>query len=157
MKVLKIGLVLLVTTGVAACGDDKYQTGGTVIGAGAGALIGNQFGKGGGKVAATVIGAVVGAYLGNRIGRQLDKADRAYAEQNADRAMENSPTGTTSSWRNENSGNSGSVTPTSAPYRDQQQRVCRDFTETVTLADGKSETVKGRRCQKPDGSWEFVG
>ncbi len=155
MKFLKIGLILLVGTGIAAC-EDKYQTGGTVIGAGAGALIGNQFGKGSGKVAATVIGAVVGAYLGNRIGRRLDRADRAYAEQNADRAMDQ-PTGTTSSWSNENSGNSGSVTPTSAPYKDQQQRVCRDFSETVTLADGKSETITGKRCQKPDGSWEFVG
>lgn len=156
MKFLKIGLVLLIGTGIAAC-EDKYQTGGTVVGAGAGALIGNQFGSGGGKVAATVIGAAIGAYLGNRIGRQLDKADRAYAEQNADHAMESAPTGTTSSWRNENSGNHGSVTPTSAPYRDEERRVCRDFTETVTLADGKSETITGRRCQKPDGSWEFVG
>ena len=157
MKFLKIGLVLLVGTGIAACGEDRYQTGGTVIGAGAGALIGNQFGKGGGKVAATIIGAAIGAYLGNRIGRQLDRRDRAYAQQNADRAMESGETGTTSSWRNENSGNYGSVTPTSAPYRDPNQRLCRDFSETVTLADGKSETIRGRRCQKPDGSWEFVG
>jgi surface antigen len=156
MKFFKIGLVLLVGAGVAAC-DDKYQTGGTVVGAGAGALVGSQFGRGGGRVAATIIGAAVGAYIGNRLGRHLDRADRAYAEQNADRAMESSETGTTSSWRNENSGNQGSVTPTSAPYRDPNRRLCRNFSETITLADGTSETVNGRRCQKPDGSWEFVG
>lgn len=42
---------------------------GTVIGALAGGLLGNQFGKGNGKVAATVVGAGAGAYAGNQINK----------------------------------------------------------------------------------------
>lgn len=47
-------------------GDNGLGTG---IGAIAGGLLGNQFGKGNGKVAATVVGAGAGAYAGNQINK----------------------------------------------------------------------------------------
>jgi uncharacterized protein YcfJ len=43
------------------------QYGGAVIGGVAGALLGNQVGKGHGREAATAVGAVVGAFTGDRI------------------------------------------------------------------------------------------
>jgi outer membrane lipoprotein SlyB len=42
-------------------------TAGTVLGAVAGGLLGNQIGHGGGRAAATILGAVGGAAVGNRI------------------------------------------------------------------------------------------
>lgn len=44
--------------------------GGTVAGAAAGGLLGNQVGGGTGKTLATVAGAGAGGYVGNRIGCQ---------------------------------------------------------------------------------------
>ena len=68
-----LGATLLVT----ACANN--QEGGTAIGAITGGIIGNQFGKGSGKVAATLAGAVVGGIVGNEIGRSLDQRDRELA------------------------------------------------------------------------------
>lgn len=45
------------------------NTAGTVLGAIAGAAIGNQFGKGGGKDVATVVGGVLGAQIGGQGGK----------------------------------------------------------------------------------------
>jgi hypothetical protein len=47
-------------------GGDGLPGFGVIGGAVAGALIGNQFGEGNGKLASTAAGAVVGAYAGNR-------------------------------------------------------------------------------------------
>jgi surface antigen len=63
-------LALLLLAGCAG----PNQTAGTLIGAGAGALVGNQFGHGSGKVAATAGGAVLGGLLGSNIGAQADRA-----------------------------------------------------------------------------------
>jgi outer membrane lipoprotein SlyB len=43
------------------------QAAGTLLGAVAGGLLGNQIGSGGGRAAATILGAVGGAAVGNRI------------------------------------------------------------------------------------------
>jgi len=53
-----MGLMLL-PLGLAACAE--------TVGAGAGALAGNQFGKGSGKTAATAAGALGGAVIGHEI------------------------------------------------------------------------------------------
>jgi uncharacterized protein YcfJ len=51
------------------------EYGGAVIGGVAGALLGNQVGKGHGREAATAVGAVVGAFAGDRIANR-DQWDR---------------------------------------------------------------------------------
>lgn len=68
-----IALALL----VAACGGPN-QTGGTLVGAGLGALAGNQFGHGSGRVAATAGGAVLGGLIGSSIGASADRANGTY-------------------------------------------------------------------------------
>jgi outer membrane lipoprotein SlyB len=62
---------------VAACGGPN-QTGGTLVGAGLGALAGNQFGHGSGRVAATAGGAVLGGLIGGGIGANADRANGTY-------------------------------------------------------------------------------
>ena len=80
MKRCSLSLALAAALVLAACGPDvNNQDTGTVVGAIAGGVIGNQFGKGGGRVASTLAGAVVGGIVGNEIGRSLDERDRELA------------------------------------------------------------------------------
>jgi uncharacterized protein YcfJ len=51
----------------------QHNPGGVVIGGIAGALLGNQVGKGHGREAATAVGAVVGALAGDRIANRGDR------------------------------------------------------------------------------------
>jgi surface antigen len=152
-KFLTIGLAAAIVIGTAGC-EGNQQTGGAVLGAGTGALIGAAAGRG--APAAIAIGAVAGALIGSEIGRRLDERDRMmYAQAAAAAAAQ--PVGTTSTWTNPDTGNRGTVTPTSNVVRAADGRTCRNFTETITLKDGSSDTIRGRRCQNADGSWEFVG
>jgi len=48
-------------------GGREREYGGAVLGGVAGALLGNQVGKGHGREAATAVGAVVGAFAGDRV------------------------------------------------------------------------------------------
>jgi surface antigen len=156
MRILALGLASAIALGAAGC-ENPNQAAGTVIGAGTGALIGSQFGRGSGRVAATAIGAVLGAAIGSEIGRRLDERDRMMYAAAAAQAAETQPVGRPASWANPQSGNRGTITPTSQTYAGTDGRQCRNFQETITLKDGRSETVNGRRCKNADGSWEFVG
>lgn len=158
MKLLPLAIAGVFALGVSGC-DGTKETTGTVIGAAGGAAAGAALGgrSVAGRVIGAAIGAGVGAFVGREIGRSLDRQDQAYMAQTSQRAMETGPVGQPQTWQNPESGNSGRITPTSTAYQGPQGRPCRNFTETVQLKDGRSETVSGRRCQNPDGSWEFTG
>ena len=74
---LKLTSVLAVAGLLAGCnahgGGFTNSQGGTVIGGLTGAVVGNQFGKGRGNVAATALGAVIGAISGNAVGESMDR------------------------------------------------------------------------------------
>ncbi|PAU65094.1 hypothetical protein BZL41_07885 [Pseudomonas sp. PIC25] len=55
--------------------QDQHQIAGTVIGAVAGGLLGNQVGGGNGKKIATVAGAAAGGYAGNKIQEGMQARD----------------------------------------------------------------------------------
>lgn len=55
--------------------QDQHQIAGTVIGAVAGGLLGNQVGGGNGKKLATVAGAVGGGYAGNKVQEGMQNRD----------------------------------------------------------------------------------
>jgi surface antigen len=134
----------LVTSGCAT----KEDTG-TLVGAGTGALIGNQFGHGAGKVAATLGGALVGGFIGNRIGKSMDDEDRRRAAEAQYAAFEN---GQRSDWRSPN-GHYGYIEPRPVYYYHDMR--CREFAQTVYI-DGRPETMVGRACRNPDGTWREV-
>src|SRR5258708_40248698 len=75
-------------------------TGGTLVGAGLGGLLGNQFGSGAGKGAATAIGVVAGGLVGNQGGKSLGQADVAHANPTAHAAAAAGPPGHAPPWRN---------------------------------------------------------
>ena len=139
--------------GAAAPGEFGLNktTGGTLLGAAAGGLAGSQFGKGKGQLATTAIGVLAGGLIGNQVGTSLD---RAVMTQTTTRTLETAPSGQTSSWRNPDSGNYGTVTPQPA-YQTASGQYCREFSQTVTVG-GKTEEAYGTACRQPDGTWKIV-
>ena len=63
MKLQKAALPVILAFALGACqqGEFNKQTGGTLIGAGVGALVGSQIGSGGGQLAAGTVGTLAGA------------------------------------------------------------------------------------------------
>jgi hypothetical protein len=67
-----VGAAPLAEAGACGPGMGTDQTVGTLAGAAAGGLIGNQFGKGSGKDVATIAGVVTGGVIGNQVGEAMD-------------------------------------------------------------------------------------
>jgi surface antigen len=155
MKKFFVVLPVAAALALGACQDaGQKQTGGTLIGAGLGALAGSQIGSGGGKLAAVAIGTLAGAFLGSEVGKSLDRADRQAMAQTSQSALETNRTHETSTWRNPDSGHSGTITPVKT-YETPQGTNCREYQQTVTIG-GKTETAYGTACRQPDGTWKIV-
>lgn len=149
---IKLFAVLVVAAGllVGGCQQVRNEEVGTVVGGALGGLAGAHVGGGKGRIVAAVAGAVAGAYLGGKVGKSMDELDRIKANQ----ALEATPTGQTSTWRNPDTGNSYTVTPTQT-YTDNGGAPCRDYT-TEAWIDGQREIIKGTACRQPDGTWRAV-
>lgn len=156
MGVSRVTAIILLPVLLAACGPGgpTKQDTGLVVGAAAGGLLGNQFGKGSGRVLATVAGAVVGGIVGSEIGRSMDQQDRLLAQQAEFDALESGESGRARVWRNPDNGRYGEVVP-SRPYR-RGTADCRDYTHTIYV-DGRPQTLRGTACRNPDGTWRNVG
>ena len=85
---------------------------GTGLGAAAGGLLGNQVGRGTGRVLATAAGAVVGGYVGNRIGKNLDEQDR---KRLSDATLKTAETGRSQSVVSPSTGATIRTEPVAAP------------------------------------------
>lgn len=132
---------------LAGC-ESKRETG-AVVGAGAGAVIGANVGKGGWGGAA--LGALIGGLAGYAVGDYMEERD----ERQVANTLENTPTGTTNSWTNPDTGNSFAATPTDT--RETGQGVYRDVTIKVDKDnDGEfEETTRATAYRQPDGTWTF--
>ena len=153
---VRVMAVALLGAALVACSSDSgpKEAGGTLVGAGAGALIGNAIGgAAGNRAAGTIAGAAIGGLIGNRLGAAMDDEDkqRAYAAQV--QALESGPSGAPVAWRNPDSGRYGSVVP--GPAYQSNNMNCRQYTHTVYI-DGRPQTMRGTACRHPDGSWQAV-
>lgn len=148
IKYLAIGTLILP---LVACSN--HEDSGTVVGAVAGGLIGNQFGHGTGRVLATATGVVVGGLIGNAIGKKMDDEDRQAAMEAEYRALEAEEDGPPTRWRNERSGHYGYI-KSRRSYRSAGLR-CREYEHTVYI-DGRPETMVGKACRQSDGTWKAV-
>jgi surface antigen len=157
--ILKAVAGLSIVTVLTGCltneaGQVNKETVGGLTGAVAGAWIGSNVGKGKGNIVAIAGGTLLGALAGGSLGRSLDKADVAYANRTSQQALEYNKTGAGSSWKNPDTGASGSFVPTKT-YQTKDNRYCREYTQTVSIG-GKVEKGYGSACRQPDGSWEIV-
>jgi surface antigen len=143
-----------VYTGGAYTRGASHQAGGAILGGLVGAAVGSQVGNGKGKLVAVGVGTVIGALVGSDVGRAMDERDRAYATGSFGHAMETSPTCTTITWNNQQTGNYGSVTPVQT-YEPEPGRYCREFQQQVMIG-GNLQDAYGTACRQPDGSWEIV-
>jgi len=153
-KAIAFVLALLTLSGCASYQGREKETIGTLLGAGAGVLVGAQFGGGNGQIAAAAIGALAGGYLGNTLGASLDAADRDAAQDTTQKSLEYSQNGQSSTWTNPDSGNSGTVTPTKTFVASSGQ-ACREFESTINV-DGKQENAQGKACRQSDGTWKIT-
>jgi surface antigen len=133
-------------------GDDcrNQRAAGTVLGAIAGGIIGNQFGHGGGKAAATVGGVFLGGMAGNAIASDMSCDDRLYAFRVYTDGFDG-PLGRRYEWRNPN-GDYGYFIAT-REYQD-GRHACRDFDESV-YRKGRWHERQGSACRHEDGNWHF--
>ena len=146
--------MLMCAAALVLMGCETKQDSGTLVGAIAGGVIGNQFGKGGGRVASTFAGAVIGGIVGNEIGRSLDQRDRELARQAEYDAWETGPPRQPVRWRNASNGRYGEVIP--EEYYERGGSRCRNFLHRVYI-DGREQTMRGTACRNPDGTWTQVG
>jgi surface antigen len=132
--------------------DFGAKTGvGAALGAAGGGLLAAAVGGSGAGIAA---GVLLGGLAGGALGSSLDAQDRRIASQNSQNTLETAPSGTTTTWRNPDSGNSGTVTPTRT-YQDNSGQYCREYQQTITVG-GKQEQSYGTACRQSDGSWKIV-
>jgi len=156
-RISSLSVVVLLVASLAACESSQNapkQTVGTLLGAGVGALVGSQVGGGKGKMAAMVIGTLGGAFLGSEVGKSLDSADRMMMERNAQSSLEYTKVGTSTAWKNPDSGNSGTFTPTRT-YTATKGDTCREYESTIYV-DGREETATGTACRQADGTWKIT-
>lgn len=156
MRIARLIAIAIVPVVLAGCGPDgptKADTG-LAVGAVAGGILGNQIGKGSGRVVATAVGAFVGGIVGHEIGRSMDQQDRMLAQQAEYEALERGPSGQARQWRNPDNGHYGEIIPT-RPYK-RGVADCRDYTHKIYI-DGQPQAMKGTACRNPDGTWTSVG
>jgi surface antigen len=154
-KMTTVAAAAAVLLTVAACeGPNQKQTAGTILGGVGGAVAGAQIGKGRGQLVATAAGTLLGAWLGHEIGKSLDNADRVAMERASTQALETNRVGQATTWRNPDSGVTGTVTPIRTVEAAPGQ-YCREYQQTVTVG-GKTEEAFGKACRQPDGSWKIV-
>ena len=155
MKVIRIIAAGVVALSLAACQDagPKQQIG-TLIGAAAGAVAGAQGGKGKGQMVGIAVGTLLGSLAGSEVGKSLDRADRMYMQKTTQQSLEAVPSGSTSTWKNPDSGNSGSITP-QRTYQKTEGTYCREYQQTISVG-GRTEEAYGTACRQPDGTWQVV-
>ena len=147
MKFQAFIIILLSSALLLGCQQPSNKETGAVLGGIAGGVLGNQVGGGTGRTIAIIAGTLLGAYAGSAIGEQMDENDRYRTHQ----TLEGTPTDQRAAWRNPDTGNEYTVTPTKTYST--SSGPCREYT-TEAMIDGKREVVYGTACRQPDGTWQ---
>ncbi|WP_460837354.1 RT0821/Lpp0805 family surface protein [Noviherbaspirillum agri] len=148
MRTTTIGITLLSgALALSGCaGPTSQEQTAMVIGGVLGGTLGSQVGGGRGRTAATVLGTIVGASVGGAVGRSMDETDRLKVAH----SLETVRTGVPSTWRNPDTGNQYTVTPTRTV--ETSGGPCREYTVDGMIG-GRKEKIYGTACRQPDGSW----
>jgi surface antigen len=98
--------------------------------------------------------SVLNGLLSSEIGKQLSVADHTALTRATQTTLETVPIGTQSNWRNADSGNAGTVTPTRT-YQKANGQYCREFTQRIEIK-GRGQEAAGTACRESDGAWTLV-
>ena len=140
----RIIAVLITCIALFGCAGGPKETGGSVVGGVAGALLGSTVGKGNGRLVAVALGTLIGSQVGGSIGRQMDETDRRLAAKSTFNALENAPNNQSVGCKNPNNSHSGTTVATSTVQ--DGNTVCRDYIQTVVIG-GQQEEIVGRACR----------
>lgn len=69
-------------------------------------------------------------------------------------ALDDTPSGQTTIWRNPANGHWGTLTPTRT-FQDANGRYCRDYRQTVTTG-GQEHQGNGNACLEPESVWHIM-
>lgn len=136
--------------GVMNGGALNKQEAGVALGVVSGGVLGSMVGSGSGQVLAVVAGGLLGGMLGGSLGQSLDDADKAAYDRASQRAMQN---GSVQSWKNAESGNSGTIRPQKR-YVNDAGLYCREYSQTIVV-DGQTDKGRGTACRGADGAWRL--
>jgi len=154
MRKLILTTAVAVLIGVSAmpayAGDGQVV--GTLMGAGLGGLIGNQFGHGPGREAATVGGVIFGGLIGNSIGSSMDRADYYYARPTYYYPQ---PVYYETNYVPNYVAPPAPPPESMAYYNNSAQTYCREYTQEIRV-NGQMQESYGTACLQPDGSWRVV-
>ena len=89
---------------------------------------------------------------GDRRGSIFERQLEAGKAQQA--ALENNRSGQVASWRNPDTGHSGTITPKPA-VQTASGEYCRGYEHEIKV-DGRTEVVQGTACRNPDGTWRVI-
>lgn len=123
--------------------------GGAIVGGALGVALGN--GSVGGALLGTILGGAAGAIIGN----QMDEHDIEAQEETAQAALRYNRPGVPMRWANSNSGNYGTITPTTRINRYGDYQYCREYTADIVIG-GKKKSGYGVACMEQDGTWRVV-
>ena len=166
-----LACILAMIPAAARAGDIGL---GTLVGAGLGALVGNQIGHGTGKIAATAVGAFTGGVIGHHTvdrswhGRHDGYARGGYVDYYTPqrvvytpnyvappappvqivyaRPYYDAPVYAESAY---------APPPIETSYDDTPPDYCREYTQRIQIGSQVQESY-GTACQQPDGSWKIV-
>jgi surface antigen len=140
--------VSLALTGCSKNTQNENTATGAVTGGVLGGLAGSLVGGGTGRAVAIGVGIVGGALIGGYIGHNMDSTDHA----NMNKSMDNR-TNEATTWKNEKTGATYTVIPTSKYMTVNGNPNCRKFV-TIANINGKDKKVHGIACRQSDGSWK---
>jgi surface antigen len=130
------------------------QTGGLIIGAIAGGLLGSTVARGPSRGAGTIIGAIAGGAVGAGVGGAMSCGDRGYVNRTYYSGFEAGRRNTDYRWRNAETGNYGTLRVNDY-YQDRDDFRCARYTQTIWI-NGRPVPSSGHACRQRDGNWAIV-
>ncbi len=156
-SVIAVGLLVIAPI-IVGCETIEKETGlskGTQAGAGIGAATGGLIAAAAGASPAWIAASVIlGGVAGGLIGNQLSKKDKEQYASSSYEAISTQGKGGQTSWRNPETGSSGSTTINDT-WTKADGTPCKRFTQTIT-AKGETTTTSGIACKEKDGTWKIT-
>ncbi|MBO44437.1 MAG: hypothetical protein CMM28_12000 [Rhodospirillaceae bacterium] len=155
-SILCVSAVLVALCGCQTTTDrDNKLAASTILGAATGIIIASQFyGSGSSGAIAKIFIGTAGAIGGYYLAQELLPPEKEALAEAAYKSLESSKIGETVSWHNEDTGNSGTFTPT-REFTDKRGRRCRNFKSSITV-NMETANSKASACRITDSAWRAV-